>query len=68
MVKPKVRGHSWKRSFTSSTGNPGVRALGLTPQSVLRLGGYKVQGREERPASRLRDDALASAAGASLLV
>ncbi len=43
--------------------------LGLTPQSVLRLGGYKVQGREERAAERLRADACAVAdAGADLLV
>jgi 3-methyl-2-oxobutanoate hydroxymethyltransferase len=43
--------------------------LGLTPQSVLRLGGYKVQGREEAAAARLREDArLVAEAGASLLV
>lgn len=43
--------------------------LGLTPQSVLRLGGYKVQGREDAAAQRLRDDAAAvEHAGASLLV
>lgn len=43
--------------------------LGLTPQSVLRFGGFKVQGREERAAAKLREDALAVAeAGASLLV
>ncbi len=43
--------------------------LGLTPQSVLRLGGYKVQGREAEAARRLRDDARAVAeAGADLLV
>jgi 3-methyl-2-oxobutanoate hydroxymethyltransferase len=43
--------------------------LGLTPQSVLRLGGYKVQGRDERAAANLRADAIAVAdAGASLLV
>jgi 3-methyl-2-oxobutanoate hydroxymethyltransferase len=43
--------------------------LGLTPQSVLRLGGYKVQGRDERAAATLRADAIAVAeAGASLLV
>jgi 3-methyl-2-oxobutanoate hydroxymethyltransferase len=43
--------------------------LGLTPQSVLRLGGFKVQGRDERAAARLRDDARAvQDAGASLLV
>ena len=43
--------------------------LGLTPQSVLRLGGYKVQGREDAAAAKLRADALAvAAAGATLLV
>ena len=43
--------------------------LGLTPQSVHRFGGFKVQGREDAAAAKLRDDALAVAeAGASLLV
>ena len=43
--------------------------LGLTPQSVLRLGGYKVQGRDEAAADKLRADAAAVAeAGAELLV
>lgn len=43
--------------------------LGLTPQSVLRLGGYKVQGRDEAAAAAMRADAHAvAAAGASLLV
>ena len=43
--------------------------LGLTPQSVLRLGGYKVQGRDTAAADRLRADAEAVAeAGAELLV
>lgn len=43
--------------------------LGLTPQSVHRFGGFKVQGREDAAASKLREDALAVAdAGASLLV
>lgn len=42
--------------------------LGLTPQSVLRLGGFKVQGRGDA-AQRLREDARAVAeAGATLLV
>ena len=42
--------------------------LGLTPQSVLTLGGFKVQGRGEA-AERLRADARAVVeAGASLLV
>jgi len=43
--------------------------LGLTPQSVLRLGGYKVQGRDEVAARHLREDARAvQEAGATLLV
>lgn len=43
--------------------------LGLTPQSVLRLGGYRVQGRTEAAAEQLLADARAVAdAGASLLV
>ncbi|OEY99752.1 MULTISPECIES: 3-methyl-2-oxobutanoate hydroxymethyltransferase [Stenotrophomonas] len=42
--------------------------LGLTPQSVLRLGGYKVQGRGDA-AQQLRDDARAAVeAGATLVV
>ncbi|HST45435.1 MAG TPA: 3-methyl-2-oxobutanoate hydroxymethyltransferase [Luteimonas sp.] len=43
--------------------------LGLTPQSVLRFGGYRVQGRDAAAAARLREDAAAVAeAGAQLLV
>lgn len=43
--------------------------LGLTPQSILRIGGYKVQGREQAQAERLLVDALHVArAGADLLV
>nr|AHN97925.1 3-methyl-2-oxobutanoate hydroxymethyltransferase [uncultured bacterium lac153] len=43
--------------------------LGLTPQSVLRLGGYRVQGREDKAAKKICEDALAVAkAGATLLV
>lgn len=43
--------------------------LGLTPQSVMKLGGFRVQGREEAAARRLRADALAvQEAGAAMLV
>src|SRR3546814_19041824 len=42
--------------------------LGLTPQSVLRMGGYKAQGRQDAAADKLREDAAAVAdAGAALL-
>lgn len=43
--------------------------LGLTPQSVHRFGGFRIQGREQAAADRLLADALAvQAAGADLLV
>ncbi len=43
--------------------------LGLTPQSVHRLGGYRVQGKGDAAAQRLKSDALAvQDAGADLLV
>jgi 3-methyl-2-oxobutanoate hydroxymethyltransferase len=43
--------------------------LGLTPQSVLKLGGYKVQGRDGKVASRMIADARAvEQAGADALV
>jgi 3-methyl-2-oxobutanoate hydroxymethyltransferase len=48
---------------------PVVGHLGLTPQSIHRMGGYRVQGRTAETASRLKADALALAeAGAGLVV
>lgn len=38
-------------------GIPVVGHLGLTPQSVHSLGGFKVQGKEEKSAQKLLDDA-----------
>ncbi|TLM67226.1 MAG: 3-methyl-2-oxobutanoate hydroxymethyltransferase [Deltaproteobacteria bacterium] len=38
---------------------PVVGHIGLTPQSVHRMGGYRVQGREEAQAAQLREDARA---------
>ena len=50
-------------------GIPVCAHLGLTPQSVHALGGFRVQGRDEAGAARLRADAVALAeAGASMLV
>jgi 3-methyl-2-oxobutanoate hydroxymethyltransferase len=55
--------------FVSERDIPVCAHLGLTPQSVARLGGYKVQGREEAAARRLLADAVAVAdAGADMLV
>jgi 3-methyl-2-oxobutanoate hydroxymethyltransferase len=36
-----------------------VGHIGLTPQSVNQLGGYRVQGRDEQAAQQLMEDALA---------
>jgi 3-methyl-2-oxobutanoate hydroxymethyltransferase len=48
---------------------PVVGHLGLTPQSVHRMGGYRVQGKTAAAADQLRADAHAVAeAGAGLLV
>ncbi|SDE92313.1 3-methyl-2-oxobutanoate hydroxymethyltransferase [Terriglobus roseus] len=38
---------------------PVVGHIGLTPQSIHRMGGYRVQGLSESAAMQLRDDALA---------
>jgi 3-methyl-2-oxobutanoate hydroxymethyltransferase len=50
-------------------GIPVMGHLGLTPQSVHALGGYRVQGRDDIAAQRLKDDALAlEEAGAFAIV
>jgi 3-methyl-2-oxobutanoate hydroxymethyltransferase len=41
----------------ASTGIPVMAHLGLTPQSVHQFGGYKVQGKDERAALRIMEDA-----------
>lgn len=48
---------------------PVMGHLGLTPQSVRAMGGYRVQGRQANPARELLDDACAlAAAGVFALV
>lgn len=68
----KLEGGAWLVEtvrMLTERGIPVCAHLGLTPQSVHQIGGYRVQGRTEAEAERLRDDALAlQAAGASLLV
>ncbi len=50
-------------------GIPVCGHLGLLPQSIHRLGGYRVQGKEQSQAETLLNDALAlEKAGADLLV
>lgn len=51
------------------SGIPVMGHLGLTPQAVHQLGGFKVQAREEAAADRLVEDAIAlEAAGAFAIV
>ena len=48
---------------------PVVGHIGLTPQSIHRMGGYRVQGKKEEQAEQLMADALAvEAAGAFAVV
>ncbi|MDR2015124.1 MAG: 3-methyl-2-oxobutanoate hydroxymethyltransferase [Azoarcus sp.] len=55
--------------FLVERGVPVCAHIGLTPQSVHQLGGYRVQGRTDAGAAHLKADALAlEQAGAALLV
>lgn len=55
--------------FLVERGVPVCAHIGLTPQSVHQLGGYRVQGRDEDGASRLKAEALAlEEAGAAMMV
>ena len=56
-------------TFLVDRGIPVCGHIGLTPQSVNQLGGFRVQGREESAAEALRCDARnLEEAGASLLI
>jgi 3-methyl-2-oxobutanoate hydroxymethyltransferase len=55
--------------FMVERGIPVCAHIGLTPQSVHALGGYRVQGRGEEGAARMRREAVAlEQAGATLMV
>jgi 3-methyl-2-oxobutanoate hydroxymethyltransferase len=55
--------------FLTERGIPVCGHLGLTPQSVHQLGGYRVQGKGERQAKRLIQEAkMLEQAGAGMLV
>lgn len=68
----KIEGGAWVVEtvrFLVEREIPVCAHLGLTPQSVHRFGGYKVQGKTAEAAQQLKDDALAlQAAGATLLI
>ncbi len=68
----KMEGGEWLLETITAMHERGIPVcahLGLTPQSVNTLGGYKVQGREPDSARAILADAhAAETAGASLLV
>lgn len=68
----KVEGALWLAEsirLLAERGVPVCAHMGLTPQSVNILGGYKVQGRNEAQARQMRADAIAlEQAGAAMIV
>ena len=68
----KVEGAAWLGDtirLLADRGVPVCAHMGLTPQTVNVLGGYKVQGREEAQAQQMRADAVAlQQAGAAMLL
>ena len=68
----KLEGGVWLAEtirFLTERAVPVCAHIGLTPQSVHQLGGYKVQGKTTEGAEQLMADALAvQQAGASLMV
>ncbi len=68
----KLEGGVWLAETVkhlTDRGIPVCAHIGLTPQSVHKLGGFRVQGRTEEQAQVILDDAKAlEAAGADLIV
>jgi 3-methyl-2-oxobutanoate hydroxymethyltransferase len=68
----KLEGGHWLAptiKFLTERAIPVCAHLGLTPQSVHQLGGYKVQGKTDASANLLKAEALAvQEAGATMLV
>lgn len=68
----KIEGGAWLAptvEFLTQRGVPVCAHLGLTPQSVHQLGGYRVQGRDSASADRLIADAtLLERSGAEMVL
>jgi 3-methyl-2-oxobutanoate hydroxymethyltransferase len=68
----KIEGGAWLAEtvrFLTERGIPVCAHIGLTPQFVHQLGGYKVQGKTHESADMLKADAVAlQDAGAALIV
>lgn len=68
----KIEGGAWIANSThllAERGIPVCAHMGLTPQSINRIGGYHVQGRDPRQAeSMIAEAQLLEASGASILL
>jgi 3-methyl-2-oxobutanoate hydroxymethyltransferase len=68
----KIEGGRWLApivTMLSERGIPVCAHIGLTPQSVYKLGGFRVQGRTPESAAILREDALIlEGAGADIVL
>ncbi|TSD74826.1 3-methyl-2-oxobutanoate hydroxymethyltransferase [Janthinobacterium sp. KBS0711] len=68
----KIEGGAWLAEtvrFLTERGIPICAHIGLTPQSVHQLGGYKVQGKSTESAAELKNDALVlQNAGAAIVL
>ena len=68
----KLEGGAWLASSTRLLAERGIPVcvhMGLTPQSINRIGGYLVQGRDDRQAKNMLDEArLLQEAGANILL
>ena len=68
----KLEGGEWLCATVQQLTQQGIPVcghLGLTPQSVNKFGGYRIQGREQQQAEKIIQDTKAlESAGADLLV
>lgn len=68
----KLEGGAWLASSTRLLAERGIPVcvhMGLTPQSINRIGGYLVQGRDNRQAENMLEEArLLQEAGANILL
>jgi 3-methyl-2-oxobutanoate hydroxymethyltransferase len=68
----KMEGGAWLAETVQLLGRHGIPVcahLGLTPQSIYKLGGYRVQGRDPAEAAAMLEDARQlQQAGATMLV
>lgn len=68
----KLEGGAWQADTVTKLADRGIPVcahLGLTPQSVDKLGGYRIQGRDEKQKEKIFSDAKKlEAAGADIIL